>query len=421
MNDSPDFITLNEIDNCMKQLPAGKSAGLDGVPGEVLKMASHRLRVHIAVFINACIKHCYLPPLLMRTILVPLIKDKLKPASDSDNYRLIAIANAFSKLFEHIILTKITSKLETTENQFGFKEGHGTEMCIYLLKDVINYYRSKHSPVFCCFLDARKAFDRVNHAILFEKMLQRAIPIWIVKLIAHWYTHQEVMIRWGNLLSDPFTVSNGIKQGGILSPQLYNLYVDNLSAQLTRTQIGCFAGNLIINHLLYADDLVLIAPSARALQKLMNICEVYAKMNDIIYNTDKTKCLVCWPKFNAGMNRIFQLQGVKLETVHEFKYLGVLLTDDLSDDAEIKKRTRGVYATGNKIIDNFRKCNDSCKVAMFRTYCYAIYCCALWSSCRVSSLAKIKVANNDVFRMLMQEPRMTSASTLFALHARVIP
>ena len=125
-------------------------------------------------------------------------------------------------------------------------------------------------------------------------------------------------------------------------------------------------------------------------------------MNDIIYNTDKTKCLVCWPKFNAGMNRIFQLQGVKLETVHEFKYLGVLLTDDLSDDAEIKKRTRGVNATGNKIIDNFRKCTDSCKVAMFRTYCYAIYCCALWSSCRVSSLAKIKLVQNDMFRMLIQ-------------------
>ena len=119
--DNPDFISLRDIDECIAKLPTGKSAGLDGVPGEVFIMASHRLRVNISIFINACLRHCFLPPLVMRTILVPLIKDKLKPACESENYRLIAIATAFSKLVEHIILSKIKNKLRTSDHQFGFK------------------------------------------------------------------------------------------------------------------------------------------------------------------------------------------------------------------------------------------------------------------------------------------------------------
>ena len=185
--DYPDFITLDNVAQCINRIPCGKAAGTDGVPGEVLRISSQRLRIHLSILINACFKHCHLLPLSMRTILIPLIKNKLKPATYSNNYRLIAISTAFSKLVEHILLSKIHAQLYTTDNQFGFKNEHGTEMCIFLLKDIINYYNSSHSPVFCCFLDARKAFDRVNHAILFKKMLDRSIPIWLVQFIAAWY------------------------------------------------------------------------------------------------------------------------------------------------------------------------------------------------------------------------------------------
>ena len=124
----------------VKKIASGKSAGVDGVPGEVWKGAPHRLPVHLTLFVNACFRHCHLPALLMRTTLIPLIKDKLKPATDSDNYRLIAIANSVSKVIEQLILTKSKRHLHTKENQFGFKEDHGTEMCIFLLKDIVNYH-----------------------------------------------------------------------------------------------------------------------------------------------------------------------------------------------------------------------------------------------------------------------------------------
>ena len=410
-----EFVTVETLIRCLDQLPKGKSAGVDGVPAEVLQGGSHRLRVLLAMFINACLCHCWLPPMLMRTILIPLIKDRLKPASDSDNYRLIAIASSFSKLFELIILSRCENLLHTTDNQFGFKKKHGTDLCIYLLKDVINYYNVKGSPVYCCFLDLRKAFDRVNFKKLFQKLINRNVPPYIVKLLVFWYTNQEMAVRWGNLVSTTFKVTNGLRQGGILSPGLFNVYVDLLSENLNGTRIGCYAGSMLINHLSYADDMVLLAPSAQALRRLLKTCEEYAKDYSIIYNTDKTKCMICWPKSSVG-EPVFALQGVSLELVQNFKYLGVIISTNMTDDAELTKKTRGIYASGNSMISSFKSCSTVCKTAVFRTYMSSIYCIALWCSYSVRSYAKAKVAHNDILRSLFRVPRYASASALFVHH-----
>ena len=83
----------------------------------------------------------------------------------------------------------------TIDNQFDFKQNHGT----------IDYYKRNSSPVFICYLDASKAFDRVNHWCLFKKLINRYIPITIIRLFVRWYGSQLYRVRWGNLLSDGFT------------------------------------------------------------------------------------------------------------------------------------------------------------------------------------------------------------------------
>ena len=91
-------------------------------------------------------------------------------------------------------------------------------------------------------------------------------------------------IRWGSVISDVFTVTNGVRQGGILSPLLFNFYMNDLSVLLSKISAGCYSGNTVINHLMYAHDLAVFAPSAKGLQKVLNICDVFGKNNDIILN-----------------------------------------------------------------------------------------------------------------------------------------
>ena len=96
-------------------------------------------------------------------------------------------------------------------------------------------------------------------------------------------------VRWGSTHSDFFHIGNGVKQGGILSPLLFNIYMDDLSLQLHRQSIGCSVGGTVVNHMLYADDIVLLfAPSAKGLQKLLDISHTYGCNDDIEYNPSKS-------------------------------------------------------------------------------------------------------------------------------------
>ena len=187
----------------------------------------------------------------------------------------------------------------------------------------------------------------------------------------------------------------------------------SMSKNLNMTGVGRKIGNFLINHLSYADDMVLIAPSAKALQVLLNVCDSFAKKNNVIYNTEKTKSMIFWPKVDVTDKARFMLHGKVLKVVHEIKYLGVYIVSNLTDDREMGIRVRAIYASGNTIISKFKKCNDECKVLMFKTYCYSVYGISLWCSYRVTSFAKVKIAHNDIFRSLLNVNRWESASSLF--------
>ena len=167
----------------------------------------------------------------------------------------------------------------TSNHQFGFKSNHATNQCIFILKEICSNFNLSGSPVYVAFLDAEKAFDTVCHWILFDKLLQRGIPSVFVRILLYWYSYQEFYVKWASELSSSFRVSNGVRQGSILSPTLFNVFMNDVSVQLSQLFSGCNAMNF--NHLFYADDSVLLAPSPHALQELLDICVKYAECNGI--------------------------------------------------------------------------------------------------------------------------------------------
>ena len=119
----------------------------------------------------------------MKTVIVPLVKNKTGDTSDVNNYRPIALVTIASKIFENIMLEILQPYLYTCDNQFGFKKGHSPDHCIFIAKNVIDYYRSNNSPVYSCFLDASKCFDKINHWSLFRKLILRGIPVLLVRIL----------------------------------------------------------------------------------------------------------------------------------------------------------------------------------------------------------------------------------------------
>ncbi len=278
----PIVIMSREVDQAISKLPQNKASGLDNISAEHLKYGSKRIAPLLAVCFTGFLIHSVLPDSMLSVLLVPVIKNKAGMVGNLDNYRPIALASILSKVLEKILLDRLNVFINSTDNQFGFKAKHGTDLCIYALKEIVNKYRDKNSSVFMCFIDASKSFDRVNHAKLFFKMRQRGVPEYIVRILAYWYAHQLMRVKWGNKVSAPFGVSNGVRQGGILSPILFNLYMDELSERLNVCKTGCMIGNTLVNHIMYADDLVVFSPSSAGLQQLLNLCSDYG-LNMIFY------------------------------------------------------------------------------------------------------------------------------------------
>ena len=392
----------SEIVDAIKSLDINKTCGLDGIYAEHLKYASDKLIPLLSLCFTGLFVHGILPNALMSVVLVPIIKDKCGSINAKENYQPIALASIVSKVLESIILNRMGDALNTNGNQFGFKKAHGTDQCIYILKEVIQLYKSLNTCISVCFLDASKAFDRVNHQLLFDKLEKRGVPGYILRLLVFWYENQTMSVRWGNLISNSFLVSNGVRQGGILSPYFFNVYMDDLSTRLNNLKIGCSLGDFLINHLMYADDLVLISPSTRGLSSLIKECQQYGLESDILFNSSKSAVMFFKPSFMLNINfPSFKINNESINTVDKYTYLGHIICNDSSDDMDILRQRRKIYAQGNSIMRKFYMCSDDVKVTLFRSYCSSFYTAQLWINYTATTMHKLYTAYHNVLKMFI--------------------
>jgi retron-type reverse transcriptase len=125
-------------------------------------------------------------------------------------------------------------------------------------------------------LDIKKAFDSVVHDKLFASLENTGLPGPVVEIIRNWYSKLTVNVRWGNCFSDIFAVLNGTRQGSVISPTLFNVFVNLFIVQLRKLNAGCVVRSLYIGCLLYADDIIILCPSIKGLQYMLNNCAITA-------------------------------------------------------------------------------------------------------------------------------------------------
>ena len=190
--------------------------------------------------------------------------------------------------------------------------------------------------------------------------------------------------------------------------------MNGLSKRLTMCRTGCMVGERLLNHLMYADDLVIMTPSSAGLQQLLRVCSDYGQLFDIKFNPKKSVVMIMKTKEDRDATfPSFLLAEKVLNVVDKVRYLGHIIRDDLSDDDDVKRQYCKLYAQANMLSRKFHMCTDDVKIALFKAYCTPLYTAHLWCRYSKSKYNKLRVAYNDALRILLRLPRCTSASQLF--------
>ena len=295
---------------------------------------------------------------LLLATLLPIIKDKLASINVSKNYRSIAISSLVLKLLDWIILILYGDVLGLDQLQFAYQPGCSTTMCTWTVVETVDYFLRNGGEVFGCMMDMSKAFDMVKHSLLFKKLLDAGLPAIFIRLLIFIYVNQFANVCWDGSFSSIFSLTNGVRQGAVLSAILYCFYVNDLFKILRRNGTGCWVNSYYFGILGYSDDSFLLAPSLDSLQEMLNICEEYAGSHNLKFSTDpdprkcKTKCMA-FVQTERPLPQV-RLCGNPLPWVTHGKHLGNTIENKMNGmKMDIRTKRANYIEKNNEIIKEF--------------------------------------------------------------------
>ena len=208
-----------------------------------------------------------------------------------------------------------------------------------------------------------------------------------------------------------------VRQGGILSPYLFNVYVDDLSVKLNSCHVGCYYSGVCINHLMYADDLVIMSPSVAGLYQLIHICETFGLSHDVLFNNKKSTIM----SFRAGNLKyaqlpLYTLNGEVLCDSACVKYIGHFICSDLSDDTDILRQRRCLTIQGNILLRKFHMCSIGVRLALFRSFCSPMYTSQLWWNYKKCTMKRLLITYHNVLKMSISMSKYESTSVLCTVY-----
>ena len=327
------LISDEEFDVAMCKLKANKAPGIDNILNEVLKVGKDFIKRYLITLFNRILSTGKYPLLWSFGLIVPV--HKKDDPSKAENYRGITLLSSLSKLFTSILNNRLydyaTKKGILKDEQGGFRKMHGTADSIFILKALIDkYVKSKsqrqRNMLFSCFVDFSKAFDRVPRNKLFDKLRTVGIKGHFLEVLISMYSNDKSAVKIENKITQTFLCHNGVKQGCMLSPTLFNIYLSDLPETLNITSTTeVMLRERPTNCLLYADDLVVFARSAKGLQRILNKLESFCEQADLNVNLDKTKVMIFNNSGKSLNNYSFRYGMNKLENAKSYRYLGLTL------------------------------------------------------------------------------------------------
>lgn len=375
--------SVDDVYNAIKELKVSKSDGRVKSMSNYIINATSKTVLYLSLLFNSIISHGFVPSEMLLSTLIPIPKNKRKSINNSSNYRGITLSSIIGKLLDIVVLKSNANVLKSSHLQFGFKEKHSTSMCTFVLNEVAKYYNNKRSNVHCMLIDASQAFDRVEYVKLFSLLVDKKVCPLILRFLLSLYTRQKLRVKWGNSFSTHFDIKNGVKQGGVLSPILFAMYMDILLERLQRSGYGCHIGNVFVGAIAYADDITLMAPTSTSLKLMLDTVNNFGMDYSVKFNPSKSMYIVLGNTEAQSYSLCFN--NVIMQSVKSAMHLGHEIGSKALG-SNIQRNIRDCVKRFNLMMSVFKHCSRFVKYKLFKTYCMALYGSPMWdlSSAEVS-------------------------------------
>ena len=291
-----------------------------------------------------------------------------------DNYRKISITPAIGKLFDGILNNRLQFAKECLSMGDPFQNGFKPNSCaidnIFLLNGIIDKCKANGRPLYTCFIDFKSAFDLINRSALLYKLLNQGCTGKFLSVIQSMFRNARSRVKWGGQQGEIFENMYGVLQGGVLSPNLFNLFLEDLPSYLNIKK-GVHIGGVHMAYLLYADDLVLMSESPTGLQTLIHGLENFCMQWHMVVNLTKTNVVVFNERFTFEDSRYFTFNGNEVPTCKTYNYLGVIFSNAngrFRENYENKhgKALRAIYAARSLAHDTIGR--DIAPTVLFKIF-----------------------------------------------------
>lgn len=402
-------VTISDIKKAINRIKKGKKDCYMNIFTDSLICGTNRLFCLISLLFTVLLRHGVAPIQMLGGTMMPI--PKIKGTVKSENFRAITLCSTMCKLFDAVLLVTCEDSFITSNLQFGFKKRSSTGTCTFLVQEMVSFYNDHGSNVYCCLLDASKAFDRLEFCTLFRKLLKRKFCPLVIRLLLFMYLNQKLCVKWSATLSDEFTVSNGVKQGGIISPYLFCIYVDDLLEQLRKSGVGCYAGPHFCGAIGYADDIVILCPTVTGMKKMLSICEQYAQSHLIKFNGTKSKLITFVPSGGSRKNPDLYFCGEKIPNVNKVEHLGHRLSINTEGQVNISYIKSKFIGSFNDMYANLGNVPSTILYRLFHQYCCSFYGVIL-CNIRSESFEELCTAYRKIIRKVFKLPHLAHSNIL---------
>lgn len=323
------IITEEEMMVAVRGMKNGKAAGEDGIVAELLKeMGAEGIR-QLLNLLNKCWREGVIPVEWSRSTICPIYKKGDK--TECGNYRGIALMSHTAKIYERILERRLRGVVEHKlgEWQHGFRPGRSTVDLVFALKMISEKNWEFNRKTYAAFVDMEKAFDRVPRELLWRVLsrMEYGVPRKLIKAIKSTYVESKCRVKTATGEGEWFNVTTGVKQGSVLSPILFIIYMDSCGRMVQNRMEDEMFG--------YADDLVLFAQNQERLQRFLEVWNEELERKGMKINRGKTEVMTIG---GGGDVLEVSLGGELLKQTEQFKYLGVCYGEENDSTLELNNR-----------------------------------------------------------------------------------